>query len=124
MATETILEAQNSIRRLLSTPFVDEELCRQQLGRRSDEIDAARLYLQIPIPARPMLSYFFDKHYYVATNPDVATAGVDPFIHFLKYGCAESRSPHPLVNFAHMRACDRFVFSDVPSVLQFQEALC
>jgi O-antigen biosynthesis protein len=123
MATETILEAQNSIQRLFSTPFVDDELCQKQLGRRSDEIDAARLYLQIPISARPLLSYFFDKHYYVATNPDVAAAGVDPFIHFLKYGCTESRSPHPLVNFAHMRSCDRLLFSDAPSLFQLEEAL-
>src|SRR3984957_15305043 len=123
MSVDTILEAQDSVRRLLSTPFVDDELCRQQLGRRSDEIGAARLYLQIPIPARPILSYFFDKHYYVATNPDVAGAGVDPFIHFLKYGCAESRSPHPLVNFAHMRSRDRFLFSEAPSLFQLEEAL-
>src|ERR1700728_664063 len=116
MATETVLEAQDSVRRLLSVPFVDDELCRRQLGRHSDEIDAARWYLQIPIPARPKLSYFFDRHYYVATNPDVATAGVDPFIHFLKYGCAESRSPHPLVNFAHMSSCYRFLFSAPPSL--------
>ena len=54
--------------------------------RRSQEIDAARLYLQIPIPARPVLSYFFDRSTIWSTNPDVAAAGVDPFIHFLSTG--------------------------------------
>jgi GT2 family glycosyltransferase len=86
-------------------------------------MDAARLYLQRPAGARPVLSHFFDKQYYVETNPDVAAAGVDPFIHFLQYGCSESRSPHPLIIFSHMRSCDRFLFSDMPTLMQLQEAL-
>jgi glycosyltransferase involved in cell wall biosynthesis len=35
----------------------------------------------------------FDPVYYFATNPDVATAGSDPFEHFLSYGVSESRNP-------------------------------
>lgn len=108
--------------RMFSTPFVDERLWRHYFGAASLEINAD-LYLQIPLRARPVLSCFFDPQYYLATNPDVAAAGVDPFIHFLQYGCGESRSPHPLVNFVHMRECDRFVFSAEPSVPQLEEAL-
>ncbi|MBO0343973.1 hypothetical protein J0X15_01975 [Roseibium sp. CAU 1637] len=36
---------------------------------------------------------FFDTSYYLASNPDVAEAGVDPFEHFLQYGLSEGRIP-------------------------------
>jgi glycosyltransferase involved in cell wall biosynthesis len=35
----------------------------------------------------------FDPVYYLETNPDVATAGSDPFEHFLAYGELEGRNP-------------------------------
>src|ERR1022692_73341 len=108
--------------RMFSTPLIDERLWRRYFGAGSREIDA-HLYLQIPLRARPALSVFFDLQYYLATNPDVSAASVDPFIHFLQYGCGEGRSPHPLIDFAHMRSCDRFIFSREPSVLELQEAL-
>jgi GT2 family glycosyltransferase len=40
----------------------------------------------------------FDREYYVATNPDVAASAIDPLVHFLTVGVAESRSPHPLID--------------------------
>lgn len=36
----------------------------------------------------------FDPKYYLANNPDVAP-GVDPFLHFLRYGASEGRKPNP-----------------------------
>jgi GT2 family glycosyltransferase len=36
---------------------------------------------------------FFDKHYYLTANPDVATSGTDPFKHFMRHGWREGRNP-------------------------------
>lgn len=36
---------------------------------------------------------WFDPVYYLQHNPDVASAGVDPFLHFLRNGGQEGRSP-------------------------------
>lgn len=38
-----------------------------------------------------------DPDYYLAMNPDVAAAGIDPLQHFLSCGLAEGRSPRPNV---------------------------
>jgi hypothetical protein len=35
----------------------------------------------------------FDTTAYLAANPDVATAHVDPLTHFLQFGIHEGRSP-------------------------------
>ena len=62
---------------------------------RIDESDSAVLhYLRVrrtgvsPIP-------HFDAAYYLTTYPDIATAGVDPFEHFMSYGFSEGRNPSP-----------------------------
>ncbi len=38
----------------------------------------------------------FDAAFYLRKYPDVAAAGVDPLRHYLRYGAAEGRKPHPL----------------------------
>jgi len=38
----------------------------------------------------------FDPGFYVAQNPDVARAEIDPLQHYLMRGAAEGRNPHPL----------------------------
>ena len=38
----------------------------------------------------------FDKEFYLARNPDVAAAGIDPYRHFVQYGWREGRDPNPL----------------------------
>jgi hypothetical protein len=38
----------------------------------------------------------FNAEFYVASNPDVAAAGVDPLAHYLSHGMAEERRPSPL----------------------------
>lgn len=35
----------------------------------------------------------FDAEFYLASNPDVREAGVDPFQHYIKYGWREGRNP-------------------------------
>ncbi len=44
----------------------------------------------------------FDSAWYMSKNPDVATAGIDPFEHFVLYGCFEGRSPSPKYLLADM----------------------
>jgi glycosyltransferase involved in cell wall biosynthesis len=38
----------------------------------------------------------FDRTWYLDQNPDVASAGVDPLLHYLEHGAAEGRDPNPL----------------------------
>src|SRR5438045_3335038 len=45
-----------------------------------------------------------DPKFYLRTNPDVARARMDPFKHYVQYGAAEGRQPHPLFDPAHYRA--------------------
>jgi 2-polyprenyl-3-methyl-5-hydroxy-6-metoxy-1,4-benzoquinol methylase len=40
-------------------------------------------------------SGFFQPEWYLAQNPDVASAGVDPAVHYLKHGGLEGRDPGP-----------------------------
>jgi GT2 family glycosyltransferase len=40
-------------------------------------------------------SGLFDPNWYLAQNPDVAAAGVDPLVHYLQSGAAEGRDPNP-----------------------------
>jgi hypothetical protein len=42
--------------------------------------------------------------FYLRVNPDVAAARMDPFKHYVKYGAAERRQPHPLFDPAHYLA--------------------
>ena len=35
----------------------------------------------------------FDTHAYLAANPDVAAAGINPLEHFLRFGALEGRLP-------------------------------
>ena len=37
----------------------------------------------------------FDAPYYLAHNPDVAAAGIDPYTHYMLYGWHEGRNPGP-----------------------------
>jgi Rhamnan synthesis protein F len=40
-------------------------------------------------------SPLFDADWYLANNPDVAATGMDPALHYLRYGALEGRSPGP-----------------------------
>ena len=42
-----------------------------------------------------------DAEFYLRANPDVAAARMDPVKHYVKYGAAERRQPHPLFDPAH-----------------------
>ncbi|MEL6647047.1 MAG: glycosyltransferase family 4 protein [Pseudomonadota bacterium] len=40
-------------------------------------------------------SGLFDREWYLATNPDVADQGMDPFLHYVTHGAQEGREPRP-----------------------------
>lgn len=46
----------------------------------------------------------FDPAYYLARNPDVAAAGIDPYLHFATFGWAEGRNPSALFSISYYRA--------------------
>ncbi|WP_076729351.1 glycosyltransferase [Methylobacterium radiotolerans] len=46
--------------------------------------------------AKSQLRRLFDEPWYLARNPDVASAGLDPLEHYFVNGAAEGRDPHPL----------------------------
>ena len=53
---------------------------------------------EVAIGIPVMASSEFDKAYYLAQNPDVAAAGVDPFTHFDTVGWKEGRNPDAFFN--------------------------
>lgn len=55
------------------------------VGRLLDDQDAACI----------QASGLFDAHFYLAGNPDVAAAGVDPLRHYAAFGWKEGRDPSP-----------------------------
>lgn len=54
------------------------------------------LVINLPRPAEDFPSPGFDRGYYLALNPDVAAAGVDPLAHYQQFGWHEGRDPNAL----------------------------
>ncbi len=57
--------------------------------------DAIRHYATSSLGNRLNPNPFFDTRYYLDQNPDVASSGIDPLFHYIVYGEAEGRKPHP-----------------------------
>jgi hypothetical protein len=55
---------------------------------------ASRASVNAAAVARP--SPLFDRDWYLASNPDVSEAQVDPWQHYVEFGVAEGRDPNPL----------------------------
>lgn len=70
-------------------PWSFETLAGLAEGPRLDPVGAAELARNRMIAAAE-----FDVRYYLALNPDVAAAGVDPLDHFLSSGWKEGRDPN------------------------------
>jgi glycosyltransferase involved in cell wall biosynthesis len=58
---------------------------KRQKGKVRDHNDARRI-AECPL---------FDVKWYLEMYPDIATSGVDPAMHYLRYGAAEGRDPGP-----------------------------
>src|SRR5262245_54791444 len=96
--------------RTLCSAFVSDELFRTSLGGGRADLGTIATYLRMPAHARPPLSFYFDRDFYLATNPAVQRAGQDPLLHFLESGTTELRSPHPLIDL-------KFIVEEDPEVL-------
>lgn len=84
--------------RALCSRFVDEDLFRRAFGTSRADLSPVVHYLRLPLSRRPPLSIYFDRDFYLAGNPDVRGAQIDPLLHFIESGIAEGRSPHPMVD--------------------------
>ena len=102
--------------RSLCSGFVSEELFRRSLGAGRADISIVAGYLRLPVAQRPSLSWYFDPAFYLAANPDIAEAGIDPLLHFIDTGIAELRSPHPLVDLRFIIAEDTLVLGATPQI--------
>lgn len=49
------------------------------------------------------LWHLFDGRFYTEQNPDIIAAGLNPLYHFIRFGWAEGRSPHPVVDLGYIR---------------------
>ena len=72
--------------------FFDPVWYRDRYGLRKNQ-SALRHYLQHASTGKFSPIAEFDVDHYLATNPDVRTAGMDPFLHYLHTGYKEGRSP-------------------------------
>ena len=95
---------------LLCSPFVEEDAFRAALGGGRGDISTILRYLGMRPLARPTVSIYFDREYYLATNPDVFEARLDPLLHFIEIGFAALRAPHPLVD-------PQFIVNEEPDAL-------
>jgi hypothetical protein len=71
---------------------------------------AARLVRRATAPVRQLNPDYaiaaraFDAAFYLAANPDVAEAGIDPLEHFMRFGWQEGRDPTPEFSVVDYRA--------------------
>ena len=102
--------------RLLCSRFVDEDLFRQAFGSTRADINAIGRYLTLPALARPDLSYYFDRAFYMALHCDDLPSGEDPLLHFIESGISELRAPHPLIDLRFIVGRDPLLLGEVPTV--------
>ncbi len=98
----------------LCSGFVDESLFRAALGGSRGDIGTVIRYLRLPIADRPDLSPYFDRVFYMATNPHLRQSGGDPLLHFLITGIHHLRAPHPLIDLAFLASQDEHLLGTPP----------
>ncbi len=54
---------------------------------------ASDRFAQLALESKGVTMPFFDSEYYLRSNPDVASAGVNPLLHYLRAGRREGRLP-------------------------------
>ncbi len=109
--------------RLLCSPFVDEALFRASLGGGRGDIGTVGRYLSLPVVRRPILSVYFDREFYAATNPGVLAQRLDPLLHFIEFGFDALRSPHPLIELEYINAIDTALLGEPPSMASLMDML-
>lgn len=69
---------------------------------------------------RRSLAAHFDAGYYLAANPDVRAAGLDPLLHFIQSGWREGRNPSPAFDVAYyLRQCPDVAEAGINPLLHF-----
>ena len=104
------------VHRLLCARFVDEAAFQAALGAGRGDISTVARYLALPVLKRPVLSIYFDRDFYFASNPDVFERMDDPLLHFLTEGFAALRSPHPLIDLNHIVREDPATLGEPPDL--------
>ncbi len=104
------------VHRLLCARFVDEAAFQAALGAGRGDISTVARYLALPVFKRPVLSIYFDRDFYFASNPDVFERMDDPLLHFLTEGFAALRSPHPLIDLNHIVREDPATLGEPPDL--------
>jgi hypothetical protein len=62
----------------------------------------------------------FDSGWYLASNPDVLAAQMDPWRHYVEFGAAERRDPNPLFDTAwYLNSCAGRIPADANPLLHF-----
>jgi O-antigen biosynthesis protein len=107
-----------------ASPFIDDDLFLARLGGGKQDPQAVRRYLSLPVAARPEVSWFFDSTYHLQKHKDIQAAGVDPLIHFMRWGVSELRSPHPLIDLRHIRETDPALLPEKPTIEALHALLC
>ncbi len=76
--------------------FTEAELGMSATGR-EDRVLAYLLGATSCVADLPLI----DRNAYCALHEDVAGAKIDPFIHYINFGQAEGRTPHPLLDYGY-----------------------
>ncbi|MCX8017802.1 MAG: hypothetical protein N2690_07905, partial [Rhodocyclaceae bacterium] len=72
-----------------------ERRLRAKHGAAADEV-IARIQRMLALEDEiNIIRPHFDSDYYLASNPDVAQAEIDPVLHYCEHGWQERRDPHP-----------------------------
>lgn len=58
--------------------------------------DALKYFVRYAGSRKLQPNPLFDTEYYLSSNPDVASAGINPLFHYLTAGAREGRKPNPL----------------------------
>jgi GT2 family glycosyltransferase len=109
--------------RLLCSGFVAEELFRHALGGGRADLGTVARYLSMKPRERPNLSFYFDRAFYIATNPEVERGGFDPLLHFIEFGFADRRAPHPMVDISFVLDQDPAMLGPTPGIDALVEML-
>lgn len=84
-------------------PATQQEARSRAIGITQGKIDPATYRLPEISPefVRVLTAQYFDRAYYLHLYPDIVQAGIDPFWHYINWGCGEKRSPNPFFDPEH-----------------------
>ena len=111
------------VREMFASPYVDEGLFGTFVGGAKSDSDAVSRYLNLPLAQRPEVSWFFDREFYWQRYPDMAAVDIDPLVHFIGWGVAETRTPHPMIDIKFIQVMDPNLLPDPPTIAALHDLL-